>query len=165
MKTRKKVPFIFCDIDYSDQTQTSTEGRAEQAELDGGSRKAPAPESSTDLPTEPSFSASKCAAGVHIPHPAQKQGGPDSKSDQWKVLGIPSVFPSLRLLSECCSWRRSVFHPCQSSSEAPAPVFLAEPAAVVFTNYSIGQVYEVGLSFFQELQPFTRTSKNIICSI
>lgn len=163
-----KSPLIYCDIDYSaqpDQTQTSVEGWAEHTGSDGGSRKAPDAERSTELPTEPSFSSSEYTAGGHIPHPVQKQSCPHSKWDKWKVLGILSVFLSLQLLSECCNLWRSVFHPCQSSSDAPAPVFLAEPAAVVFTHYTVGQVYEVGCSFFHDVQSFTRTSKNIFCSM
>lgn len=165
MKTSIKGPFIFCDIDYSGQTQTDFEGWAEQTGLDGGSRKAPDAERSTELSTEPSLSSSECTAGGHIPHPAQKQSCPYSKRDKWQVLGIPSLFPRLQLLSECCNSRRSVFHPCQSSSEAPVPVFLAEPATVVFTDYTVGQLYEVGFSFSHDVQSFSRTSKNIFCSI
>lgn len=167
MKTSIKGPFIFCDIDYSGQTgqtQTNVEGWEEQTGLDGGSRKASDAERSTELPTEPSLSSSECTAGGHIPPPAQKQSCPYSKRDKWQVLGIPSLFPRLQLLSECCNSWRSVFHPCQSSSEAPVPVFLAEPAVVVFTDYTVGQLYEVGFRFFYEFQSFTRTSKNI-CSI
>lgn len=84
MKTSIKSPFIYCDIDYSgqtDQTQTNVEGWAEQTGLDGGSRKAPDAERSTELPTEPSLSSSECTAGGHIPHPAQKQSCPYSKRD------------------------------------------------------------------------------------
>uniref|UniRef100_H3D5C9 Deleted in lung and esophageal cancer protein 1 Ig-like domain-containing protein n=1 Tax=Tetraodon nigroviridis TaxID=99883 RepID=H3D5C9_TETNG len=43
-----------------------------------------------------------------------------------------------------------------SSSEAPAPVFLAEPAAVVFTDYAVGRVYEATL----ELKNVTSVSQH-----
>lgn len=48
------------------------------------------------------------------------------------------------------------FLPSQSYSEAPVPVFLAEPATLLFTDYTVGRVYEVGLSFFREVQSFTK---------
>ncbi|XP_068199830.1 deleted in lung and esophageal cancer protein 1 [Antennarius striatus] len=45
----------------------------------------------------------------------------------------------------------------QSSTETPAPVFLAKPSIVVFTNYSNGQVYETTL----ELKNLTSVSRQI----
>lgn len=60
------------------------------------------------------------------------------------MLGIPSVPEKLRLLSE----KALTLLPSQSFSEAPVPVFLAEPATLLFSDYTVGRVYEVGLSFF-----------------
>lgn len=137
---------LFLYSAQTQQTKSDVEGWAEPTGSDWGPRNAPDAERSTKLPTEPSLSARKFTAGRYIPHPAQKQSCQYSKCDKWKVLGIPSVFESVRLLSEYCNWWTSAFLPCHRSSEAPVPVFLAEPAAVVFTDYTVGQVYEVGLS-------------------
>lgn len=160
IKMNEKSPFLW---HQTDQSQSNVEGWAEHTGSDGRSKKAPDAERSTELPTEPSFPSSKFTAGEHVPHPAQKKSFPYSKCDSWKVLAISSVLPSLRLLSECWNSWMSVIHPCQSSSKAPAPVFLAKPAEVVFTDYTLGQIYEVGFSFLHEVQSFTRTFKNIFC--
>lgn len=41
------------------------------------------------------------------------------------------------------------FHP-ESSTDDPVPVFVAKPSVVVFTDYSVGHVYEVCFSGFSE---------------
>eukprot|EP00066_Takifugu_rubripes_P016980 XP_011606246.1 PREDICTED: deleted in lung and esophageal cancer protein 1 [Takifugu rubripes] len=47
--------------------------------------------------------------------------------------------------------------PSQSSSEAPVPVFLAEPATLLFSDYTVGRVYEATL----ELKNVTSASQHV----
>lgn len=48
----------------------------------------------------------------------------------------------------------------ESPAEEPIPVFLAKPSVVVFTDYSVGNIYEVCFRAF-----ITRQKLNLPCSV
>lgn len=55
-------------------------------------------------------------------------------------LQLPvKVFPPERKVAVSC------LSPPDSSTSASVPVFLAKPSVVLFTEYTVGQVYEVVL--------------------
>lgn len=79
-----------------DQTQTKMDGWAERTGPGGGMGKTPEAERSTQLPAQPTLPTSKCTAGWHIPHPAQRQSREDRACEERgggeQVTGICWVY-------------------------------------------------------------------------